>query len=99
MSQVNDTGAHGTWGDPEPDAPAVTYWFKTHRTNGSVDFIPYLIDDDTGVGVGVSVADLNGDGYQDVMVGNKKGMTVLIHQVQEVDEETWAAAQPKPYSE
>src|SRR5690606_34831842 len=44
--------AHGSTGDPEPNAPAVIYWFRTVRDgNGGVSFEPHLIDDDSGVGV------------------------------------------------
>src|SRR5205823_12372583 len=46
--------AHGPHGDPEPNAPAVLYWFKLVRpAKGQADFIPYLIDNDSGVGTQV----------------------------------------------
>jgi DNA helicase-2/ATP-dependent DNA helicase PcrA len=42
---------------------AVLYWFKLVRTHdGGVDFVPYLIDDQSGVGTQLTVGDLNGDG-------------------------------------
>lgn len=66
--------AHGPVGDVEPDAPAVVYWFELKRTAGQVSFIPHLIDNDSGVGTQVTVADLNGDAHPDVIVGNKKGI-------------------------
>src|SRR5690606_25666404 len=45
--------AHGSSGDPEPNAPPVLYWFRTTREEGGagVSFQPVLIDDDSGVGV------------------------------------------------
>ena len=50
--------AHGPTGDDEPDAPAVLYWFKTVRKpDKTVDFIPCLSDDDSGVGTQVTAAD------------------------------------------
>jgi hypothetical protein len=52
--------AHGPLGDVEPDAPAVLYWFELQRQNGSVTFVPHLIDADSGVGTQVTVADWNG---------------------------------------
>ncbi len=44
----------------------------------------------------VVVGDVNGDTWPDIVVGNKKGTFVFIHQVKEVDRRTWEAAQPMP---
>jgi hypothetical protein len=89
--------AHKPPTDPESDAPAVLYWFRTTRLpGGKVDFVPFLIDDNSGVGTQVVTADLNGDKWPDVVVGNKKGLFVFLHQVRKVSAEEWAAAQPKP---
>ena len=41
------------------------------------DFIPHIIDDNSGVGTQVMAVDVNGDGKLDVVVGNKKG--VFVH--------------------
>jgi hypothetical protein len=89
--------AHGPSGDDEPNAPAVLYWFKVVRTpDKSADFIPYLIDDDSGVGTQVAAADLDGDKLPEVMVGNKKGVFVFRHIARKVSKEEWEKAQPKP---
>jgi len=73
--------AHGPKGDVDPNDPAVVYWFKTVRgPDHSVDFIPHLIDDDSGVGTQVTHADLNGDGLPDVITANKKGAFVFLQQ-------------------
>jgi hypothetical protein len=73
--------AHGSDGGPDDGAPALTYWFKTTRhADGSVAFVPHLIDDDTGVGVMVVARDITADGRPDVIVGNKKGLTLLIRE-------------------
>lgn len=87
--------AHGPTGDAEPNAPAVVYWFEIRRTTQGVEFIPHLIDDDSGVGTQVMARDLNGDLAPEIIVGNKKGVFVHHHHVEEVDAATWRAAQPK----
>ena len=89
--------AHGAHGDADPNSAAVVYWFKLVRNpDKSVDWIPYLIDNDSGIGTQVVVADINGDKLPDVIVGNKKGTFVNIHSVKTVSEEEWMKAQPKP---
>jgi hypothetical protein len=71
--------SHGPTGDVEPDAPAVIYWFELRRDKeGGVQFLPHLIDDNSGVGTQVAAEDLNGDGIPDVIVGNKKGTFVHL---------------------
>lgn len=90
--------AHGPTGDPDSGGPAVLYWYKTARGKNGVDFIPYLIDDSSGVGTQVVAGDVNGDGLPDVVVGNKLGTFVLLHQKATVSEEEWKKAQPKPLS-
>ena len=89
--------AHGPGGDAEPAAPAVVYWFKLVRgADKSVDFIPYQIDNNSGVGTQVVVGDVNGDGLPDIVVGNKKGVFVHLHGKKTVSAEEWEKAQPKP---
>ncbi len=68
--------AHGIKGDPEPNAPAVLWWFELKREGGKVSWTPHLIDGDSGVGTQFVVADVNGDGKPDVIVGNKRGCFV-----------------------
>lgn len=87
--------AHGAKGDPEPQAAPVLYWFRTVRSQGKVDFVPYLIDNDSGVGTQICAGDVNGDGLPDVIVGNKRGGFVMIHKAQKVSKEEWEKAQPK----
>jgi hypothetical protein len=89
--------AHGPKGDVEPNAPALLYWFRTVReAGGRVDFVPYQIDNDSGVGTQVVAGDVNGDKLPDVVVGNKKGMFVFIHEKKTVSKPEWEQAQPKP---
>jgi len=89
--------AHGPAGDPEPNAPAVLYWFKLVRNaDKSVDWVPHLIDNNSGVGTQVLVVDVNGDKLPDIVVGNKKGTFVHLHQAKSVSKAEWEKAQPKP---
>jgi hypothetical protein len=88
--------SHGRTGDPDRNELAVLYWFKLARnSDGSVDFIPHQIDDDSGVGTQVVATDVNGDGLPDIVVGNKKGTFVHLHQKKSVTREEWEKAQPK----
>ena len=67
--------------DPGAHDPAVIYWFRTTRhQDGSVEFTPHLIDNDSGVGCQVATGDLNKDGKIDIVIGNKKGVFAFIQQ-------------------
>lgn len=73
--------AHGPSTDAEPGAPPVLYWFQLKRDGqGGAEFIPHLIDSDSGVGTQVTTGDLNKDGKTDVIVANKKGVFVFRQQ-------------------
>ncbi len=88
--------AHGATGDPEPNAPAVLYWFQLVRgKDRSVDFVPHLIDDNSGIGTQVVAGHLNRDKKPDILVGNKKGTFVFLHETKKVKKAEWEAAQPK----
>lgn len=87
--------AHGPKGDAEPSAPAVLYWFELRRRNFQVEFVPHLIDDDSGVGTQVIAHDLTGDRFPEVIVGNKKGAFVFIHETKDVGYGEWLKHQPR----
>jgi hypothetical protein len=65
--------------DPQSDAPAVLYWFKQVRnTDGTVDFISFRVDEDSGAGTQIAIGDVNGDEQPDIAVSNKKGVFVFL---------------------
>ena len=73
--------AHGPLKDDEPNAAPVLYWFEIKRDgNGSAEFIPHQIDDNSGVGTQVTPGDVNKDGKMDVVIGNKKGVFVFLQE-------------------
>ena len=73
--------AHGPSGDVEADRPAVLYWFELRRDKkAGPQFIPHMIDDNSGVGTQVIAKDINGDGVPDIIVGNKKGVFLFLSQ-------------------
>ncbi len=73
--------AHGPSADAEAGAAPVLYWFQLKRDGkGGAEYIPHLIDNDSGVGTQVTTGDLNKDGKPDVIVANKKGVFVFAQQ-------------------
>ncbi|MBE7494389.1 MAG: VCBS repeat-containing protein [Verrucomicrobiaceae bacterium] len=67
--------------DPDERGHRVIYWYQTKRDGkGGVDFVPHLIDSNTGVGVDVQVGDVNGDKLHDIVVGNKAGVFILTQE-------------------
>ena len=63
----------------EPNAEPVVYWFRLVRDGGKARFEPHLIDRESGVGVQITVADVNGDGRPDVLTASKLGSFVFIN--------------------
>jgi hypothetical protein len=89
--------SHGRTGDPDRNNAAVVYWFKLVReSGGGVNWVPHLIDNDSGVGTQVIAGDINGDGLPDIVVGNKKGAFILLQQTKAVTQDEWEKAQLKP---
>ncbi|GAA5123979.1 VCBS repeat-containing protein [Luteolibacter yonseiensis] len=88
--------SHGRMGDPDRNDRAVSYWFQLVRSEQGVDWVPHLIDDNSGVGTQVVARDIDGDKLPDVLVGNKKGIFILRHEVEKVGDAEYTAARPKP---
>jgi hypothetical protein len=74
--------AHGKNGpDPQSNEPAVLYWFKLVRgPDHTAQFVPHLIDTNSGVGTEVVAGDVNGDHRPAIVVGNKKGTFVFLQE-------------------
>ncbi|WP_460671015.1 FG-GAP repeat domain-containing protein [Larkinella ripae] len=71
--------AHNGKVDPGEDDPAVLYWFE-FKPGKNPSWIPHEIDNNSGVGLHVTVEDINGDKLPDITVGNKKGVHVFERQ-------------------
>ena len=77
--------SHGSHGSAGPNAKAVLYWFELVRQpDKTVEYVPHLIDDDSGVGTQVVAAPVSDKNRPDVVVGNKKGTFIFRHEVKEV---------------
>ena len=88
--------AHNGKGDPDERGHRVLYWYQTKRDGkGGVDFVPHLVDANSGVGVDVQVGDVNGDGLPDIVVGNKGGVYVFTQQRREISAAEVQTAQPR----
>ncbi len=71
------------WAHANHDAgnsqPATLLWLETQRSEGGrVHFIPHVIDNSSGVGTQITVGDVNGDGLQDIVSGNKRGAYLFL---------------------
>ena len=65
---------HGN--DPGEFEPAVIYWFE-YKPGKVPSWTRHEIDSDSGVGLHVTVEDLNNDGLLDIVTGNKKGVRIF----------------------
>lgn len=70
--------AHVPEGDPSFDEPAKLVWYELRRNPDGVEFVPHVVDDDSGVGTQVVAMDLNADERPDIVVASKKGAFVFI---------------------
>lgn len=60
-------------GDPGTDDPSVLYWFE-FVPGAKPQWMPHMIDDNSGIGNNFVVGDINNDKLPDVIVSNKKGV-------------------------
>jgi hypothetical protein len=69
-------------GDPDPNSPSVVVLYKGVRdakAPGGVRFTPELIDNRSGVGSAVTVADINKDGWLDIASSGVHGTFVFLN--------------------
>lgn len=69
--------AHAT-GDEGSHMPASLVWLETVHSAGRILFVPHVIDNSSGVGTQVMLADVNGDQLLDIVSGNKRGAYVFL---------------------
>lgn len=62
--------------DPGDREPAVLYWFE-YKPGKTPKWDAHIIDNDSGVGVQVVIADMNSDKKQDIVIANKNGVFVF----------------------
>lgn len=68
--------AHGGHDVGGLEAPVVAWLRCVRHDDGSVEFIPQIIDEQSGVGVEVLATDLNGDETIDIVSANKLGLAI-----------------------
>jgi len=75
--------SHGdSYGSPDAYAPPVLYWFKLVRKHGGqVEFVPHLINNNSGVGTQIMAVDMNGDGKPDILTSARKGAFIFLNQI------------------
>ena len=92
--------SHGRTGDPDRNSPAVLYWFKLERgKDKTAKFLPFQIDDASGVGTQVVAMPCSDKKLPDIVVGNKRGTFYFQHEAKKVSQSEWEAAQPKAASQ
>jgi FG-GAP-like repeat len=59
--------------DPGAFDPSVLYWFES-KPGSNPQWVPHLIDNQSGVGLQVVIADMNKDAKSDIVISNKNGV-------------------------
>lgn len=66
---------------PDSEGPPVLYWFKiVRKPEGKVEFVPHLINNNSGVGTQIVAADVNGDKKIDILTSARKGAFIFFNQ-------------------
>ena len=78
--------SHFGYSDPDPWSEPVLYVFRTVRNKqapGGAEFVPDLVNNRSGVGSHFVVADMNGDGMNDIITSANLGTLCLPESAQE----------------
>jgi hypothetical protein len=75
--------SHGdNFSGPDAKAAPVLYWFKlVRKPGGQVEFVPHLINNNSGVGTQIVAIDMNGDGKPDILTSARKGAFIFFNNV------------------
>ena len=60
-------------GDPGTHDPSTLYWYEFVPAKNP-QWIPHMVDDDSGIGNNFEVQDINNDKLPDIVISNKKGV-------------------------
>ena len=74
--------SHFGYSDPDPWSEPVLYVFRTVRNKqapGGAEFVPDLVNNRSGVGSHFVVADMNGDGMNDIITSANLGTYVFLN--------------------
>ena len=66
--------------DPDPRGSPVLYWFQTVRNPkapGGAEFVPHLVDNNSGAGSDILAVDLNHDGAMDIVTATRFGTFIF----------------------
>jgi len=75
--------SHGdNYSGPDAQTAPVLYWFKlVRKPGGQVEFVPRLINNNSGVGTQIVAIDMNGDGKPDILTSARKGAFIFFNNV------------------
>ena len=86
--------AHG-FRPEKVDEDSQLYWFDVKMEKGKpVEFVPHLIDAQSGVGAQFVTTDFNGDGAVDIVISNRKGVFVFLQKKKGSSFEKYGSVKP-----